>query len=145
MTNEHLMIWRNIFLAALDELRIALCAWVILPNHYHILVQPGYGMSIAKLTNLLHGRTSFQLNALDQSRGRKVWYSYWDVCMRTEYDFWARFNYIHYNPVKHGYVDAPEDWEFSSYRFYLKEQGRNWLWNCLQRYPAEELLNNDKI
>jgi len=144
-TDQHLGIWRDAFLAAIAELKIALCAWVVLPNHYHVLVQPGRGMGIAKLINLLHGRTSFQFNTLDNNRGRKIWYSYWDVCMRNENDFWTRFNYIHYNPVKHGYVDHPEDWEFSSYRSYLKEQGKEWLWKCLQGYPADELLDNDKI
>ena len=65
--------------------------------------------------------------------------------MRTEHDFWTRFNYIHYNPVKHGYVERPEDWEFSSYRSYLKEQGKEWLWKCLQGYPVDKLLDDENI
>jgi putative transposase len=139
-TDEHLIIWRDVFHSVTAELQIAASAWVVQPNHYHVLVQPEKGMAISHFTNLLHGRTSFLMNKLDNQRGRKIWYSYWDVCMRNEQQFWARFNYIHYNPVKHGYVEAPEDWEFSSYRFYLEEQGKDWLWKCLQGYPVEELL-----
>ena len=144
-TDEHLAIWQDVLNATIEELNMAMSAWVALPNHYHVLVQPREGIDVAKFTNLLHGRTAFQLNGMDGKRGRKIWYSYWDVCMRTEHDFWTRFNYIHYNPVKHGYVDAPEDWNFSSYQFYLKEQGKDWLWKCLQGYPVDKLLDDDNI
>jgi len=143
--NGYLEIWRDVFLTEIAELNIAVCAWVVLPNHYHVLVQPVLGTSIGKMINLLHGRTSFQMNKTDNARGRKVWYSYWDICMRSERDFWTRFNYIHYNPVKHGYVSSPDKWMFSSYNFYLKEQGKDWLWKCLQGYPADELLDSDEI
>jgi putative transposase len=35
------------------------------------------------------------------------------------------FKYIHNNPVKHGKVDKPEEWEFSSYNDYFKNRGGN--------------------
>jgi hypothetical protein len=31
-----------------------------------------------------------------------------------------KLRYIHRNPVRRGLVEKPEDWEWSSYRFYLK-------------------------
>lgn len=143
-TADHFAIWRDTFFATITELQIAVGAWVVQPTHYHVLVQPNNGNDIGKFTNLLHGRTSFQFNNTDDQRGRKIWYSYWDVCMRNEHDFWTRFNYIHFNPVKHGYAKTPEEWSFSSYQFYLEEQGQDWLWKCLQGYPVAKLLDNDK-
>ena len=35
------------------------------------------------------------------------------------------FNYIHMNPVNHGIVVSPEDWQFSSYLAYKKGQSDN--------------------
>lgn len=87
-------------------------------------------------------RTSYQLNALDKTQGRTVWYSYWDTCIRGERDFWTRFNYIHYNPVKHGYVERMEDWRFSSHHQYA-ESDTDWLKDKLQEFPVVNLFEDD--
>jgi len=39
---------------------------------------------------------------------------YWEHLIRDEEDFIRHIEYIHYNPVKHGYVLKPIDWPFSS-------------------------------
>jgi len=59
------------------------------------------------------------------SRKRKgeaaVWQRrFWEHRIRDEDDFRVHFDYIHYNPVKHGYVDRPHDWKWSSYHRYRK-------------------------
>ena len=59
--------------------------------------------------------------------------------------FMKRLNYIHYNPVKHGYVRKPEDWHFSSYRHYLQDDGDFWLNNSLQDFPIHDLFDDDKF
>ena len=44
--------------------------------------------------------------------------------MKTEIsptDFINHVEYIHYNPVKHGLVQAPKDWEYSSFHRYVRE------------------------
>jgi putative transposase len=42
--------------------------------------------------------------------------------IRDELDYQQHVDYIHYNPVKHGYVQSPIDWPYSSLRRYV-EQG----------------------
>jgi putative transposase len=139
-TQAHLILWRDAFFELASKFDLTICAWVVLKNHYHIMVQPSKGRDIGKFIGQLHGRTSRQINLLDNIKGRQVWYSYWDTCIRGEADFWARFNYIHYNPVKHRYAENPEDWAFSSYRFYQKQEGEEWLANCWSHYPADNSL-----
>ena len=39
----------------------------------------------------------------------------------SEYE--TKRDYIHYNPVKRGYVDLPEHWRYSSARDYLGDAG----------------------
>ena len=114
------------------EFRIILAAWVILDNHSHILVKSHAGAELNRFIGRWHGRTSFDLNALDNARGRQVWRNFWDSCIRGKADYWTRFNYIHYNPIKHGYVDGFADWPWSSYGYYLGHKGEAWLMDVLE-------------
>ena len=52
-------------------------------------------------------------------QGRKVWWNYWDTCIRAEHDYCSRLRYVFWNPVKHGLVDSPEEYNFSNYAVYL--------------------------
>lgn len=45
---------------------------------------------------------------------------YWEHMLRDETDYRSHVEYIHFNPVKHGYVNAPIDWPYSSFRHYVK-------------------------
>ncbi len=40
--------------------------------------------------------------------------------IRDGEDFARHVEYIHYNPVKHGYVGAPIEWEHSSFHRYVR-------------------------
>ncbi len=91
----------------------------------------------------LHGRTSRQINLWAALPGRRVWYSYWDTCVRSDDDMWTKFNYIHYNPIKHGYVSRMEDWPYSSYHYYLRTRGVAWLADSYAQYPVLESVPGD--
>ncbi|MCK5413092.1 MAG: transposase [Candidatus Pacebacteria bacterium] len=78
-----------------------LYAWVILDNHYHIEFKTRLGRNLSKAINLIHGRTAFEINKIDNKKGRKIFQNYLDYCIRHEKDFYRHFNYIHHNPVKH--------------------------------------------
>jgi len=45
---------------------------------------------------------------------------YWEHMLRDERDFERHVEYIHYNPVKHGYAASPLDWPYSSFRRYVE-------------------------
>ncbi|HEV3416926.1 MAG TPA: transposase [Pirellulales bacterium] len=47
---------------------------------------------------------------------------YWEHQIDDENDFERHFDYIYYNPVKHGLVDSPADWPYSSFHRWV-EQG----------------------
>mgnify|MGYP001562541452 CR=1 FL=1 len=119
-------------------------AWVVLDNHYHLLFQAKNARAIPSVFQKIRGGSSFEINRIDNVRGRKVWYNYWDECVRDERDYYNKLNYIHLNSVKHGYAEKPEDYEFSSYRAYLEANGEEWLSDILARYPVSELLRNDR-
>jgi putative transposase len=53
--------------------------------------------------------------------GRGIWQRrYWEQAIRDERDFRRHLDYIHYNPVKHGYVQATNDWPYSSFQRWVK-------------------------
>ncbi len=62
-------------------------------------------------------------NAVQTKRQEQgLWqHRYWEHMLRDEKDFERHVEYIHYNPVKHGYVASPLDWMHSSFRRYVDD------------------------
>ena len=126
--------------------KVKVYAWVILPNHYHLLFRFREEQNLAKFIGFINGGSSFELNGMENKRGRQVWWNYWDNCIRDEETFYRRFNYIHHNPVKHGYVKRCEDYEFSSYNYYLGKLGRDYMDSIFGQYPIVDFTDrNDEF
>lgn len=142
-TADHLQLWVKMLQELIEKFGIQLHAWVVLRNHYHLLLKSRVGHDIGRFIGRLNGRTSREFNLRDNAEGRKVWYNYWDTCIRTEAGYWTRLNYIHNNPIKHGYVKRLIDWEFSSYGYYLRTKGEEWLDDCWRRYPVVGYIKDD--
>ncbi len=54
---------------------------------------------------------------------RGLWQrSYWEHLIRNECDYARHVDYIHFNPVKHGYVKRASDWPHSSIHRYIKAE-----------------------
>lgn len=96
-------------------------AWCVLPNHYHALVEVPDILGLLRELGLLHGRTSHAWNGEENTRGRKVFFRAVERAMRTERHYWASLNYVHHNPVHHGYVARWTDWPWSSAAGYLAQ------------------------
>jgi hypothetical protein len=90
-----------------------------------------------RLIGKLHGGTSFEMNREDNARGRKVWFKCSDRLMRSEAHFWTSVNYIHHNPVKHGYVRKWQEWPYSSAPWYLLTHGRKWVLERWKAFPLK--------
>jgi putative transposase len=127
--------WISAFANCCKELNIKNQAFVIMSNHYHILCYFENAQIIPRFINLLHGRTSYFINSFENQQGRRIWHNYWDRLIRNEKDFWTKFNYIHYNPVKHGCVSDPVFWRHSSYEHFILTKGSEWMADCFETYP----------
>jgi putative transposase len=110
-------------------------AWVVLPNHYHVLVTLDLKRIMTPL-RLLHSSSATRWNKEDCTPRRKVWYRYTDRRIRNGAHFWASFNYVHANPAKHGYVAKADAWAHSSLRDHLEEHGRARLVELWNTYPV---------
>jgi putative transposase len=85
----------------------------LLHNHYHLLLQPTDQFPIHQFIRKIHAKSALALNRIDKTLGRRVWYQYWDRCVRNEKEFVANLNYIYWNPVKHRYINEPNKWPFT--------------------------------
>jgi putative transposase len=83
----------------------------------------------------LHGRTSFDWNGEDSARGRKVWFNCVETAMKSERHFRATLNYVHHNPVHHGYVRYWHEWPFSSASAFLSGVGREQAEKWWHEFP----------
>ena len=110
-------------------------AWCILPNHYHLLVKTEQIRELLKKIGQLHGRTSYQWNLAERCTGRKVWFNCTERKMKGERHFWASVNYVHHNPVKHGYCQQWTDWPYSSAAAYLQQVGKEKAIEIWKTYP----------
>jgi putative transposase len=111
-------------------------AWCVLPNHYHVLVSTEDLPGLLGNLGRLHGKTSREWNLEENSVGRKVWFGVSDRRMRSNGHYWATINYIHHNPVKHGYAKKWDEWPFSSAASYLDSEGRTAALEAWEQYPV---------
>jgi putative transposase len=96
-------------------------AWVILPEHLHWLIEPcdaDYSkvvFSFKRHVSCHYRRRGFV------PKGGKFWQDrFWEHTVRDDDDRERCVEYIHYNPVKHGIVNAPRDWKYSSFNKYVE-------------------------
>jgi putative transposase len=89
-----------------------LFAWVILPDHFHCIID----CRDKNISNIMHNfKITFSRNYRDMYAPGKVWQDrFWDHIMRNQEDMNRHLDYIHYNPVKHGLVNDPFLYENSS-------------------------------
>jgi len=134
VTPERMTEFETVLVGACAEFAI-LYAWCLLPNHYHLLVKTGQLKELRAALGKVHGRSSFKWNGEDNKRGRQVWHDCFDRDIRSQRHFWATTNYVHHNPVHHGYVERWQDWPWSSAKDFLERVGQKTAEEIWREYP----------
>lgn len=112
--------WAEAFLKSAGIYNWQIVAWVVLHNHYHAIVRsPEKAETLSEFIGSYHKYTARKWNDEDNLSGRKVWWNYWDTCIRSEHDYYNRLRYIFWNPVKHGLIEDPEDYDYCNYKEFL--------------------------
>jgi putative transposase len=93
----------------------SLHAFVIMPNHVHLLMKPK--IELRRIMNGIKGSTANAANEILGRTGKPFWQDEsFDHWVRTEKEFGNIFRYIEWNAVSAGLVRRPEDWAWSSAR-----------------------------
>ena len=96
-----------------DERRCRLLAWVIMPNHVHVLVEID-ATPMSKLVQCWKKLASDFVNARCQRAGRWWQEDYFDRYIRDEAHFHKAVHYLEHNPVKAGLVKEAKEWPWGS-------------------------------
>jgi putative transposase len=130
---RHVALLRAAFRAVMQSHPFEIDAVVILPDHLHLLLwlpegDRDYSTRLRLIKTFVARRVDAPMN---ERREKQVWQRrFWEHTIRDEEDWRRHVDYVHYNPVKHGYVSAPGDWPHSSFAravargWYTPEWGR---------------------
>jgi putative transposase len=132
---------RDLFAATLAAAKrkfgFDLFAWVAMPEHVHVLLRPPDGLRLDRILSFLKKSVAQQvirrwrtLNAPVLRRitrpdgSPRFWQKGggFDRNVRDESEFVKEMRYIHRNPVARGLVTRPEEWKWSSARWWLGQK-----------------------
>ena len=125
---EHIDQLRDAFTQVKQQHPFKIIAVCILPDHLHLLVRlPENDADYPTRLRLIKAKFSQALPKTEaisishQTKGeRGIWQRrYWEHEIRDDQDLNTHIDYIHINPVKHGYVQRVADWPYSSFHRYV--------------------------
>ncbi|HFD13132.1 MAG TPA: transposase [Crenotrichaceae bacterium] len=125
---DEIDVLRNVMNKVKKQHPFKLDAMVVLRDHLHMLwTLPVYDNDYATRWMLIKSGFSRQIpkreriNTSRRTKGeRGIWQRrYWEHLIRNECDYEKHVDYIHNNPVKHGYVKCATDWLYSSIHTYI--------------------------
>jgi REP element-mobilizing transposase RayT len=97
-----------------DGERYRLIAWVVMPNHVHVVIEQIGGHRLSNVVQSWKSFTAKKINERMQSSGILWAADYFDRFIRNEEHFRNAIAYVERNPVRAGLVGSPEEWRFSS-------------------------------
>ena len=109
--------------ATREERPFAINAWVVLPDHMHcVWTLPEGDAEFSVRWSIIKARFSRAMPWVERRRSHEarrehgIWQRrFWEHHIRDEADYRAHVRYCWINPVKHGLVERPEDWPYSTY------------------------------
>ena len=94
--------------------KFLLHAFVIMPDHFHIILTPSEGVTLERSIQYLKGGFSFRAKK-ELSIEREIWQAkYHDRRIRDNEECAALLRYLEDNPVKRGFAEKPSEFPFSS-------------------------------
>ncbi|NIW46653.1 MAG: transposase, partial [Gammaproteobacteria bacterium] len=106
----------------------------LLPDHIHCIWtlpegDADYSVRWRRIKSIFSRQYRLKYGAIletDSTRAKKqeltIWQQrFWEHTIWDETDYENHFDYIHFNPVKHGYVQQVRDWPWSSFHRYVKQ------------------------
>ena len=97
-----------------SQRRLSLGAFVIMPDHYHVVIILSQGDSLSKIMKSLGSFTAREINRISGTSGQLWQRGYYERAIRKTENVKEVFDYIHNNPVRKGLVGHPEEWPHSS-------------------------------
>ncbi|MGA3262453.1 MAG: transposase [Terracidiphilus sp.] len=114
---------QDAFLLALEQTRrrfqMRVYGYVVMPEHVHLLLSEPPGDMLSRAVQMLKTKVSIEARKKGKRTAGEspLWQArYFDHNVRNYAGFVTQLRYIHRNPVKRGFCNAPQDWPWSSFR-----------------------------
>ena len=105
-----------------DGERYRLHAWMVMPNHVHLIVQMLGDHALSDAVESWKRFTATRINRLLGRKGAFWQEDYWDRYVRDETHYKNAVAYVHENPVKAGLIQKAEGWVWSSSAVWAVEE-----------------------
>jgi putative transposase len=107
------IVWQQV-VSCRDRGYYKLHAFVLMPDHLHVLLTPNDQTTIEKAMQMIKGGSAHRIG-VEKPREFPVWHrSFHDRWIRDAEQFWNAKSYIEQNPVKAGLAAAAEQYSWSS-------------------------------
>ena len=113
--------FREYLVMARERFGCLLHAYVLMGNHYHLLLETPLG-SLSRVMHYINGSYTTYVNTKRKRSGHLFQGRYKSIVVDTDSYLLELSRYIHQNPVRAGIQDRPEDYQYSSYRNYLQQE-----------------------
>jgi putative transposase len=136
---NHIDLLRQVFRKVKKGHSFHIDAMIVLPDHLHCiwtlpagdadyktrwaLIKSGFSRGIPPGERCSRSRIKRGERGIWQRR-------YWEHLIRDDRDYQRHVDYIHWNPVKHGWVDRVRDWPHSSFHAYVRRGVLPRDWAC---------------
>jgi putative transposase len=108
-----------------DKFQVAVHAYVLMSNHFHLLVMPGTEDGMPKMMQAVGRRYVRHFNDAHGRTGTLWEGRYRSTLIETERYLLACMAYIDLNPVRAGLVAAPADYPWSSHAHHIGQRQDN--------------------
>jgi putative transposase len=125
---RHIDVLREVYASVRERHAFDTIAICILPDHLHAIwrlpqgdanfpvrwsqIKSGFSRSLGSKVQRSRSKIIRRENGIWQRR-------YWEHAIRNDADLARHVDYVHFNPVKHGYVSRVRDWRHSSFSRYV--------------------------
>lgn len=131
--SEDYLTFVRCFAEALELVPVAVYAFCVMPNHFHLVIRPSGDADLTRFMRLMTIRHSKRWHRRRKSKGSGAVYQgrFRAFPVQTEHYFYAACRYVEANPLRAKLVERAEDWPWSS----LYQRARNGGIPKLEAWP----------
>ncbi len=125
--DQDFMLFKDLLKESTELWGVNICAYTLMPNHYHLLVQTPQA-NLSRFMRHLNGIYTQRFNRYHKTDGSLFRGRYKSILIGEVNYLLDLIRYIHFNPCKAKLVESPEEYKWSSYRAYINNSNSDkWL------------------
>jgi len=135
-SDDDYAVYRDLLASCCDAANVQVWAWVLMPNHVHLILTPSDEDGLRRAMAAVHRRYAGYIHQRLERTGH-FWQGRFGAVVMDEAHLAAALRYVALNPVRARLVKRPQDWRWSSVHAHLSGHGDGvtTIQPVLARYP----------